>query len=268
MEKKNKGPIVLVILLLIIILGLAGYIVFDKLFLTKEEDKNTVVAIEDVNIDLNALYQIGDIMGKFDRAYNDVNSSYFGYLYNTDSILYANKFDNGAALYAAMYDDIIGTSTAQYLIGGNVKYSFEKMFGKNLEYKPADVSAGKSFNIKYNEANGNFTYTAPEISDTYSNEYVVRNLKTDFQDDKVMITRRVFFVEYKKGDGSADVTQANVYTNHNKSKLIGTLNLRNNVLSVDEVIAKYGSKFDKYVYTFEKNGSSDEYCFYSIEKVR
>ena len=134
------------------------------------------MVIDDVNIDLNVLYQVADIMGKFDRAYNDVNSSYFGYLYNTQSNLYADKFDNGAALYAAMYDDIIGTSTAQYLIGGNVKASFEQIFGKNLAYKPADVAAGKTFNIKYNEGNGNFTYTAPELSETYSNEYVIRNL--------------------------------------------------------------------------------------------
>lgn len=267
MERK-KGPVVLIIILLVIILGLAGYIAVDKLFLSKKGDETSVMVIDDVNIDLNVLYQVADIMGKFDRAYNDVNSSYFGYLYNTQSNLYADKFDNGAALYAAMYDDMIGTSTAQYLIGGNVKASFEQIFGKNLAYKPADVAAGKTFNIKYNEGNGNFTYTAPELSETYSNEYVIRNVKTDLKEDKVMITRRVFFVEYQKSAGSEDVTQAKVYTNHNKSKLVGTLNLRNNVLSVDEVLAKYGSKFDKFVYTFEKNESTDDYNFYSIEKVR
>lgn len=267
MERK-KGPIIIIILLIVIILGLVGYIVVDKLFLSKKADEPSIVAIDDIKIDLNSLYQVGDILGKFDRAFNDPNSDYFGYLHTVDKSLYANKFNNDAALFAAMYDDLVGASTAQYLIGGNVKSNFEKIFGKNLAYKPKGITAGKGFNIQYNDSNGNFTYTAPSLTEAYANEYVVRNIKTDLEENRIKITRRVFFVEYVKGDGGSDITQAKVYTNHNKGKLIGTINLRNNVLSEEEVLGKYGSRFDKYVYTFERNGSTNEYNFYSVEKVR
>ena len=80
--REKKGPVVLIIILLIIILGLGGYIAVDKLILNKnDEEVRTVVTIDDNNIDLNALYQIGDTLTKFDNAFNDLNSNYFGYLY-------------------------------------------------------------------------------------------------------------------------------------------------------------------------------------------
>ena len=268
MEEK-KTPVVLIVILVLIILGLGGYIALDKLVLNKEkEEVRTVVAIDDVNIDLDSLYQIGDTLTKFDNAYNDINSNYFGYLYKVDTRLLASKFDNGAALFVAMHDDMVGTSSAQYLIGGNVKKNFETIFGSNLAYKPSSVDAGKSFNIKYNEGNGNFTYTAPTMTNVYANKYVVKNIKTELKDDKVMITRRVFYVEYQGNEGSTDITSANIYTTHSNKQLVGTLNLRNNVLSEEEVLAKYGSKLNKYVYTFKQNSNTDDYSFYSIEKVK
>ena len=264
---EKKTPVALIVILVLIILGLGGYIAIDKLILSKRhEEVKTIMVIDDVNIDLDALYQIGNSLTKFDKAFNDYNSSYFGYLYTGENRILASKFDNGAALFAAMYDDMVGASTAQYLIGGNVKKNFERIFGKNLAYKPGAVNAGKSFNIVYNEGNGNFSYIAPTMSDVYTSKYVIRNIKTELKDDMVMITRRIFFVEYK-GSGT-DITAADIYTNHKKTKLIGTLNLRNNILSEEEVFAKYGSRLDKYVFTFKQNNTSDDYCFYSIEKVR
>ena len=267
MEEK-KTPIVLIILLLLIILGLSGYIVVDKMFLTKKEDTPTIITIDDVNIDLNALYQISDTLDKFDDAYNDPNSNYFGYLYKIDNRLLANKFDNGAALFAAMHDDMIGTSTAQYLIGGKVKENFEKIFGKNLVYKPANVNAGGDYNIVFNSSNGNFTYTAPSQKDVYSEEFVTKNIKTKLEEETVTITRRAFFVEYESEDGSTDITKAKIYTNSDKKKYVGTLNLRNNYLNSDEVLAKYGSRLDKYNFIFKQNNGTDDYCFYAIERVR
>lgn len=268
MEEK-KTPVALIIILIIIILALGGYIAVDKFLLQKpEEEVRTVVTIDDTNIDLDALYQIGDSLNKFDKAFNDISSSYFGYLYKINTRLLASKFDNKAALFATMHSEMTGASSPQYLIGGDVKKKFEKIFGKNLAYKPVSVNAGDSYNIVYNEGNGNFTYTAPTMSKVYTNGYVVRNIKTELKDDSVMITRRVFFVDYKNSGGNTDVTKADIYTNHDKTKLIATVNLRNNTLSEEEVFAKYGSRLDKYIFTFKENNSIDDYCFFSIEKVK
>ena len=106
------------------------------------------------------------------------------------------------------------------------------------------------------------------MSNVYASQYIAKNMKTELDDDMVKITRRVFFVEYKSSEGSSDITKVDIYTNHNKNKLVGSLNLRNNVLSEEEVLAKFASKLDKYVFTFKQNDKVDEYCFYSIEKVK
>ena len=265
----RKGPIIIIVILLIIIVGLAGYIAVDKLILSKKEDNTTsVVNIDDANIDLNALYQISDTLAKFDNAFNVEDSDYFGYPYRIEKRLMAKDFNNGAALYVSIHDDLIGTSTAQYLIGGNVKKNFEKIFGKNLAYKPVDIEAGESYIIKYNESNGNFTYTAPSQSSVYSNEYITKNIKTKIEEESVLVTRRIFYVEYQGEKGSTDITQAKIYQDENKNKLIGTVSLRNNSLSEDEVLAKYGSKLNEYIFTFKQNNSTDDYCLFSIEKTR
>lgn len=264
MESK-KTSIVLIIILLLIILGLGGYIAVDKLLLNKEDEVVSVVNVDDIDFDLNALYQINDTLSKFDAAFNDPNSSYFGYLYNAGNRLMASKFDNGAALFATIYPRLTNSSS-KYVASGIVKKDFEKIFGKNLAYKPTSVNAGDKYNISYNDAMGNFTYTSPASADPYQRGYVVINRGTKLTEDSVIITRRVFYVEYQGSEGA--VTSAQIYTNANKSKLIGTINLRNNVLSEDEILAKYSSKFEEYTYTFKQNNSSADYSFYSIEKTR
>lgn len=265
MEDK-KTPIGLIIFLLILILLLGGYIVLDKTVLSKTDTSNKT-SIDDVSIDLNVLYRIGDTLDKFDSAFNDSNSEYFGYLYKSDKLL-ASKFDNGAALFATIHDDLVGTNTAQYLVGAKVKNKFEKIFGKNLTYQPTSIKAGTYYNIIYNESNSTFAYTAPTVTNVYPSEYVTINTKTKIEDDKVLVTRKTFFVEYKSNDGGTDITKANIYTNLDKNKLVGEINLRNNVLNEDEVLAKYGSRFNEYLFTFKQNTNNEDYAFYSLEKVK
>ncbi len=263
----KKAPLIIVIILLVIILGLGGYIALDKLIFSKQEDSTTsVVSIDDVNIDLNGFYQINDTLSKFDHAFNTNDSDYFGYFSDIDKRLLAKDFNMGAALFVAMHDDLTGTSAGQYVIGGNVKKNFEKIFGKNLAYKPGPVDAGKSYNIQYSASNDNFTYIAPTTKKVYESGYITKSVKTKVEDESVLVTRRSFYVEYQGEAGT--VTQAKIYKNHNKKNLLGTVNLRNNVLSEDEVLAKYGSKVEEYVFTFKQNNSTDDYCFFSIERTK
>ena len=264
MEEK-KTPIGLIIFLIAIIVLLGGYIALDKLVLSKRNVSNKTV-VDEISIDLNVLYKIGETLDKFDRAYNDSNSNYFGYLYKQDKLL-AKKFDNGAALFATIHDDLVGTNTAQYLVGAKVKSNFEKIFGKNLVYSPNTIKAGGNYNIIYNSTNSTFTYTAPTVANAYPSGYITVNVNTQIEEDKILVKRRVFFVEYNS-TGGADVTKANIYTNANKSKLVGEINLRNNVLSEEEVLAKYGSRFNEYLFTFKQNDNNENYSFYSIEKVK
>ena len=56
-------------------------------------------------------------------------------------------------------------------------------------------------------------------------------------------------------------------SDYDKSKLIGSISLRNGIISEDEVMAKFSSSLKNYTYTFKVNSDGD-YNFYSIEETR
>ena len=76
---ENKKIIITIVILVLIILGLSGFIYYDKFYKT-EEEKATITTIDNVDIDLNVMYQVGDILTKFDDTFNDNNSNYFSYI--------------------------------------------------------------------------------------------------------------------------------------------------------------------------------------------
>ena len=78
------------------------------------------------------------------------------------------------------------------------------------------------------------------------------------EDDKVIVTRKIFYVEYNGNE-------ATIYKSSAKEK-IGTVTLSNDEVDASEVVAKYGSKLNTYDYTFIAD-KSDSYTFYRIEKV-
>ena len=140
----NKPSIIIIIILLLLVIGLGGYIGYEKY--TETKDENTTTVIDDVSVNLNIFYQIGDTLTKLDNAFNDPNSTFFGYIYNSDKIE-AKKFDGRAALFVSVHDDLVGNNTTQYLLGASVKSKFEKIFGKNLQYAPGNINAGSYYNI-------------------------------------------------------------------------------------------------------------------------
>jgi hypothetical protein len=261
-NKTNKG---LVILLLLIIIGLAGYIGYEKID-AYMNNTDTKTEVDNVNINLNALYQVGETLTKFDNAFNNINSTYFGYLFKKDK-LYAEKFDNNAALYVAMYADLVGTNTEQTINAINVKANFTKIFGNYLTYNPTNISAGEFYNINYNESTDTFSYSFPVVTNTISSEFKINNVKTTLEKDKIIVTRKIFFVDYDNPSDGTSTATATIYTNSNKKTKIGQVNLRNNLVSTSEVLAKYSSKLSTYKYTFVKN-SDEDYSFFSVELVK
>ena len=135
---ENRKYVITIILLIVIILGLAGFIALDKVVLNKKED-DSITQIGDVDINLNVFEHISDTLTTLNRAYNDPQSNYFGYLYSKKEIN-LNNYDKSAALFAAIYDDLAGTNTNQIIPAGIVKSKYEDLFGKKLSYNPASVA--------------------------------------------------------------------------------------------------------------------------------
>ena len=170
--EENKKFIITIVILIFIILGLGGFIYYDK-FYKKQKEEKTITTIDNVDIDLNSFYLVGDTLEKFDKAFNDKNSTYFGYIYK-DRLL-ASKFDQGAALFAALYDNLLGTNTPQLLVGGDVKNDFETIFGKNLTYKADNLNAGQYYNILYDAVTDKYTYIAQTVREVYSPTFMEIN---------------------------------------------------------------------------------------------
>lgn len=258
MENK-KGFIITIVILSFISVVAIGYIVYDKFIKNNDSEEEYVNVINDVSIDINKMYNVGDILNKFDKAFSTNDSKYLGYIYNT-KILEVKDFDKNAAIYASMYSDLVRSNTEQTISNEIIKNKYEKIFGKTLQYKPSSLDLGENINVEYDATNKLYKYKASVTNNDHKSEYLARNIKTKLKDDLVIVTRKVFYVDYSG-------ISAIIYTNSNKTTRVGTVKLKDGEVSLEEVTGKYGSKLNTYEITF-KLGSSDEYNFYKIERTK
>ena len=258
MENK-KGFIITIVILSFISLAAVGYIVYDKFIKNNDSEEEYVNVINDVSIDINKMYNVGDILNKFDKAFSTNDSKYLGYIYNT-KILEVKDFDKNAAIYASMYSDLVRSNTEQTISNEIIKNQYEKIFGKTLQYKPSSLDLGENINVEYDATNKLYKYKASVTNNDHKSEYLARNIKTKLKDDLVIVTRKVFYADYSG-------ISAIIYTNSNKTTRVGTVKLKDGEVSLEEVTGKYGSKLNTYEITF-KLGSSDEYNFYKIERTK
>ena len=259
MENK-KGFIITIVILSLISLATVGYIVYAKFVAKDVSEHEHIPVINDVSIDVNKMYGVGDILSKFDKAFSTNDSKYLGYIYST-KIIEARDFDKEAAIYVSMYSDLVRSNTEQTISNEIVKNRYEKIFGKAIKYKPNNkLNFGENINITYDETNKVYKYIASVTNNDHKSEYLARNIKTKLQDDLVVVTRKVFYVEYSG-------ISAIIYTNQDKTTRVGTVKLKDGEVSLEEVTGKYGSKLNTYEFTF-KLGSNDEYNFYKIERTK
>ncbi len=258
MENK-KGLVITIVILILIALGAVGYIVYDKFIAKSDEEKEYITVINDASIDVNKLYKVGDILNTFDTAFGTNDSKYLGYIYNVEK-LEVKDFDKNVAIYASIYPSLVRSNTEQTISNEMVKNKYESIFGRTLEYKPSNLDLGDNIKVEYDETNKVYKYKASITNNEHQSEYLVKNIKTKLQDDLVIITRKVFYVEYSG-------ISAIIFKDSSRSTRIGTVKLQNGEVSLEEVTGKFGSKLNTYEYTF-KLGSDDEYNFYKIERTK
>ena len=265
---ENKKTVIFIIILIIIILGLGGFIAVDKLGLLNKDNVAEKTQLGDIEVDLNSFTNINDTMVLFNKTYGRETSNFLGYLYSKNKIT-VDDFDKQAALYASIYDSIHQTTEQVSIPGGVIKSKFENVFGKKQLYEPGNINVSDNLVITYDEASDNYIYTYididQKIDNIYQDGYIETNISTKLDTEKIIIKRKAFYVEYLKDEQTNTVNKANIYNSHDKTKLIATIELKNNVLNTKEVISKYGSKINTYIYTI-KQKTYDEYSFYSIEK--
>lgn len=264
MEIFNKKPYVItIIILIVLILGLGGYIAYDKLII-KEDEAKVITVVDDVNINLNAFYQVSSTLERLDKAFNNSNSNYYGYIYKNKKLNIKN-FDKYAALYASISSEVIPSNVNQTIAGDRLKSNYIAMFGSELKYNPEEFNINETVKVNYDKTNDMYSYTMPVNTDVYKSGYITKSVKTILDEDKIIVTRKVFYVEYN-GKG-AETSSAAIYTNHNKDRKLGDVTLKDGQANIKEVISKYGSRLSTFEYIFIKN-TDEDYSLTKIEKIR
>ena len=260
----NKKVVITIVILVLLVLGLGGYLAYDKIYLKFFNEESTKTTINEVSLDVNDLFEVGVALNKLDNAYGDSNSTYFGYIYELKKrVNKVSELGQNELTYAAIHNEIIKSGLEQKLSDTKVKNNMNELFGSNSKYKPTSIVAGTSYIFNYDEINKTYTYNIPVATTSYLPTYIAKNISTKVEDDKIIVTRKVFYVEYEStSDGIYN--RASIYKTRDKNNKLITVSLKNGVLSTEEVFAKTASKMNTYIYTFSED--VEGYKLYQIER--
>ena len=265
MIENKKAVIITIIILVLIIAGLSGYIVLDKIIMNKKIEEPTTVMIGEVEIRPESFYQVYNTLTKFDRAFNYNDSKYFGYIYKKKK-LEVSKFDLPTAIYATIRSDMSATAEQRLIPESLVKSEFEAIFGENLKYEAKEIEKGENYNISYNKVTG-YSYISNDIVQAYTPGIVTINAKTAVENGMITVTRKVFYVEYEKNDAGV-ATTAIIYNDMNKNQQLGKISITKKGLNPDEVLGKFSSKISTYKFVFKENSKDNNFALSRIERIK
>lgn len=268
-EKKSKKPMIISFIVLgVIIIGLVIYVILDLKINHKKEENNEII-INDISFDLNNLYKIDEILKKFDIAFNNEDSTFYGYPYKERKIA-ISEFDNSAAKFLILKNNMIPTqnkSNAKFISEIKIKSDFENIFGKNLEYKASDIEAGDNFVIKYDSNTLRYAYYFIDNNQSLQSGISTINYKTKIEEGKIIVTRKVFYIEYVV-DENGTISTANIYNDISKSKKLGTINVTKTPPREKELLAKFSNSLSEYEFIFLENQEGINYNLDKIVKIK
>jgi hypothetical protein len=265
MIENKKAVIVTFIILILIIAGLVGFIVLERVLMNKKIEEPTTVMIGEVEIRPESFYQVYNTLERFDRAFNYEDSKYFGYVYKKRKIE-IDKFDSTIALYAALRADMKATQEQKIIPESLVKAEFEAMYGENLKYEAKEIEKGDNFDISYNKTTG-YTYVSNDIVQSYTPGIMTINSKTAVENGKIIVTRKVFYVEYVKNDAGVP-TMVTIYNDMNKSQKLGKIDIIKKGINQEELLGKFSSKISTYNFIFKQNAKDNNFALSRIERIK
>lgn len=262
----KKGNIITIVILILIVLGLGGYIVYDKIINKPEEKNEKLTIINDVEINLNALYNVRDKMQILNYTFDNPQSPYFGALNNIKK-LETSKMDMGLALYLSLLPEMKVNTTLIYVPEEIVKDNFKKLFNDQLSYNVSTIKANNFYSFDYNQTTGLYAYYTNLSFDRNLAKYISLNEKTEIKSDEIIVTQKKVFIEYINISPKSLANSINLYYDNSKAKNIGKLTLKNGIISEKELLSKFGSKMKTYQYTFKEKNET-EYYLQKIETIK
>ena len=263
---ENKKGNIIIIILILLVLGLGSFIVYDKIINKPKEKNEKLTKIDDIEINLNALYNVRDKMQLMDYTFDNSQSPYFGALNNIKKIE-ASKIDIGLALYLSLLPEMKENKILAYVPEEIIKNNFKKLFNDQLTYNVSVINANNFYAFDYNQSTGLYAYYTNLSFDRNLAKYISLNEKTEIKNDEIVVTQKKVFIEYTNISPKSLATSINLYYDNSKAKNIGKLTLKNGIISEKELLSKFGSKMKTYQYTFKEKNET-EYYLQKIETIK
>ena len=131
-KKNNNGLIVLIIILSVCVLGLGGYVIYDKVFSKKE---NTLTNTETSTQSLSYSWQTNDKIKMIQKDY-DVEDVLQGGEYDIQVLLSNNIIKTNNGYSNAFYDK---TGDNEYIIAFHGKIDYDECFIDVYDYKTLNL---------------------------------------------------------------------------------------------------------------------------------
>lgn len=260
MEKKNnKGIAVTLVIAIFIILGLGGYIVYDKVLSTEKESKQEENKKEEVNEEkkYEEIATDNELIKKLMCRVNLTSltsGDFAGYFYSKDRIINTD-IDNDIKMFLAFHN--IGKRIGDTISQTQMKDSIKNIFGLDDNYKDVKEGVGGCPWGKFDE--NTKSYKVMECTGLggslipYYETTIVKALKYE---DKIEIFEKVIYIRYTDND---EKVSKNIYAADKKTII------DENIDGDNYNINNYLNELDSYKYTF--NLEDGKYYFYSVEKV-
>ena len=276
-SKKSSG--ILVVILVLVVIALSGYIAYDKL-LVKTDNSNKDNAkyekvVEITNKDSILFYQ-----GLIDNMFYNLDQNIEqGVIFSSDKVLLSDLTLEQKLKLAYQNVDYRNCVLTRYdgtedVSENCMKKAYNKLF--NSGYKSGDFKTDL-LDVKYDSKITNeYKYivkkTPTDFVGEYEKMYHTNNSVKKYALGKVVIEENVYFVKFNI-ENSSEKMRVTFYTDASlKTELKDSPSFVYNTDAADSSFENYIEKYKeyapKYKVTFKLNEETDEYNFYSSERIK
>lgn len=265
MKKSNKGLIITIVILSILLASVSGYLVYDKFFNNEEtkEEKNESSDKDTSNVSEELSINDSEVQKLYSYVTNGLTATYdtFDYFYRQDKLLATQMSDSDRLSLAAKLiseEDKKTTSSAYVSVDEEViKANYNLIFGSSIDYRRVDFQIG-CLPMEYNDETKTYVSTSDGCGGAV--EKAIESLleKAVKTNDSIEIYERMFVIVTSDGSFYKD-TELKEKLNISNDDVINT--------DYDQLIKQHMSELNQYKYTFKKDNSGN-YYFYSAELVK
>ena len=282
-KKSNKGLYAIITILCIAVLGLGGFIVYDKFI--KEDKEKSNISDNQTSKDNTDSKLVETTLSNDDPKVKDLankvigvftNSILFGdyfeynnYFYKKDKVILKDeslKFKLSLAAAKMEIKSLENDDNIIYYIEENdLKDTYYSLFGKDSNYERTDIMVDNCPNsLSWSNENNRYEKVVPKTGGCGGTSFGGVYVKLGYAKQKKnsntdIIDLYEYFISLNPEKG--------VYSDYNNTNLITTFTNYDNNKIIDEVVNEYEDKVGIYKYSFVKD-SDGNYVFTSVEKVR